>query len=480
MPTASFHSLGCRLNQTEAALWAGAFQKKGYSIVEWGEPSDLVVINTCSVTERGEASCRSAIRQSLRRRRDAFVVVTGCYAQVGLEALRAIEGIDMIVGTEYKDKFPDFIDSPRKLPDPVVLHSSLIDDSDFEIPSTGCYLTTRASLKVQDGCDFFCSFCIIPFTRGRERSRKLFDLLREARELTDRGYRELVLTGVNIGRYEYEGTTFDGMVEKLEEIPGLSRIRITSIEPTTIEKSLVSRMARSAKLCHYFHIPIQSGDTEVLEGMNRRYTAESYRDSVLGILDAVPDVGLGTDVIVGFPGETEESFERTYRLLESIPFAYFHVFSYSKRYGTKAARMNGHFPRRPSKKRSQRLRDLSAEKKLAFSRRVVGTEVEVLFEQQDEAGLWTGLTGKLPARGGRVLGAAQEPTPPRDGAGGGKRARSRRVSGARIAGRSPSPASASEARRRTEPLRPRWPRIRRRRPRVSIPPRHASGIRDTA
>jgi len=381
------------LNQTEAALWAGAFQKKGYSIVEWGEPSDLVVINTCSVTERGEASCRSAIRQALRRRADAFVVVTGCYAQVGLLALREIEGIDMIVGTEYKDRFPDLIEAPRKLPDPVVLHSNLIDDSDFEIPATGCYHTTRASLKVQDGCDFFCSFCIIPFTRGRERSRKLFDLLREARELAERGYQELVLTGVNIGRYEHEGTTFDGMVEKLEEIPGLRRIRITSIEPTTIEHALVSRMARSKKLCHYLHIPIQSGDSGVLEGMNRRYTAESYRAFVDAVLEEVPDVGLGTDVIVGFPGETEDSFERTYRLLESIPFAYFHVFSYSKRYGTRAARLPEHVPTDAIKERSQRLRDLSASKRRAFGERFVGSVVDVLFEQKDDNGLWTGLTG---------------------------------------------------------------------------------------
>ncbi len=393
MPTASFHSLGCRLNQTEAALWAGAFRKKGYSILEWGEPSDLVVINTCSVTERGEASCRNAIRQALRRRTDAFVVVTGCYAQVGLEALRAMEGVDMIVGTEYKDRFPEFIDMPRKLPEPVILHSNLIDDSDFEIPATGYHHTTRASLKVQDGCDFFCSFCIIPFTRGRERSRKLFDLLREARELAEQGYRELVLTGVNIGRYRHEGTTFDGMVEKLEAIPGLSRIRITSIEPTTIERALVSRMARSEKLCHYFHVPIQSGDTAVLEEMNRRYTADDYRAFAEGVLEAVPDVGLGTDVIVGFPGETEESFEGTYRLLESIPFAYFHVFSYSKRYGTKAARLSKHVPSEAIKSRSQRLRDLSAEKKRAFANRFLGSEVEVLFEQKDESGLWTGLTG---------------------------------------------------------------------------------------
>ncbi len=393
MPTASFHSLGCRLNQTEAGLWAGAFRQKGYSIVEWGEPSDLVIINTCSVTERGEASCRNAIRQALRRHPEAFVVVTGCYAQVGLEALRSIEGIDMIVGTEYKDKFPAFIDAPRKLGDPVVLHRNLIDDSDFEIPFTGFYHTTRASLKVQDGCDFFCSFCVIPFTRGRERSRKLLDLLREARELAAAGYQELVLTGVNIGRYEHEGTTFDGMVGRLEEVDGLRRIRITSIEPTTIERSLISRMARSETLCPYLHVPIQSGDSAVLHSMNRRYTAESFRAFTDSVLDEVPDVGLGTDVIVGFPGETDASFEETYRLLENIPFAYFHVFSYSKRYGTRAAKLPGQVPTETIKERSERLRELSSKKRRAFAERFVGREVEVLFEQKDERGLWTGFTG---------------------------------------------------------------------------------------
>jgi threonylcarbamoyladenosine tRNA methylthiotransferase MtaB len=297
------------------------------------------------------------------------------------------------VGTDYKDKFPAFIDAPRKLPDPVVLHRNLIDDSDFEIPFTGYYHTTRASWKVQDGCDFFCSFCIIPFTRGRERSRKLEDLLREARELAGRGYQELVLTGVNIGRYENGGTTFDGMVGKLEEIENLRRIRITSIEPTTIEASLVSRMARSEKLCHYLHVPIQSGDSAVLEEMNRRYTAYTYRAFLEGVLDEVPDVGLGTDVIVGFPGETDESFERTCRLLESIPFAYFHVFSYSKRYGTKASRLPAQVPTGTIKERSERLRDLSFRKRRAFAERFVGREVEVLFEQKDENGLWTGFTG---------------------------------------------------------------------------------------
>jgi threonylcarbamoyladenosine tRNA methylthiotransferase MtaB len=201
-----------------------------------------------------------------------------------------------------------------------------------------------------------------------------------------------VLTGVNIGRYQHEGTTFEGMVRRLEEIDALDRIRITSIEPTTIEDGLVERMADSEKLCRYFHIPIQSADPTVLEAMNRRYTPEDYGDFVLRVAETVPEVGLGTDVIVGFPGETDASFERTYRFLESLPFAYFHVFSYSKRYGTKAARLGEHVRPEIIKARSQALRALSGEKRRAFARRYLGREVRVLFEQQDENGLWTGLT----------------------------------------------------------------------------------------
>ena len=392
MYRASFHTLGCRLNQTETALWAGAFKKKGYSIVDWGEPADVVVVNTCSVTEHGEARCRNAIRQTLRRSPRAFVVVTGCYAQIGLEALRQIPGVDMIVGTEYKAKFPTFIDRPRKLPEPVVLHSRLIDDSDFEVEGTGDYRTTRANLKVQDGCDFFCSFCIIPFTRGRERSRRLQDVLREARELVARGHQEVVLTGVNIGRYRHQGRTFSDLVQELESVEGLGRIRITSIEPTTIEPALVDQMARSKKLCHYLHVPLQSGDDRVLRGMNRRYRAGQYRDFLEEVVAKVPDVGLGTDVIVGFPGETDQSFEVTYALLEELPLSYFHVFSYSKRYGTRASRMEGQVKPESIKERSQRLRLLSRRKRKGFASRYLGRVVEVLFEQQDESGLWTGLT----------------------------------------------------------------------------------------
>ena len=392
MPRASFTSLGCRLNHTESANWAGRFAGKGYTIVDWGQPADLVVINTCSVTHRAEAHCRNTVRRALRHSPQAFVVVAGCYAQSGLDALRAIPGVDMIVGTEFKDTFPDYLDRPRKLPEPVVLHSARISRHEFEVPSTGRYGATRANLKVQDGCDFFCSFCIIPYTRGRERSRRFGDLLREARELADAGHQELVLTGVNIGRYRSGGRTLADVADALGEIPGVRRVRITSIEPTTVEERLIEGMAEGGALCRHLHLPVQSGDDAVLERMGRRYTAREYREFVDRAVERAPGLGLGTDVIVGFPGETEDSFRRTCAFLEEMPFAYYHVFSYSARSGTRAAGLSEHLAPEVVSERSRTLRALSDRRRVEFARRHLGRRVEVLFEQRDRAGRWTGLT----------------------------------------------------------------------------------------
>lgn len=392
MPRASFTSLGCRLNHTEAAVWAGQFSAKGYTIARWGEPTDVAVINTCSVTHRAEASCRNMVRRTLRRSPEAFVVVAGCYAQSGLDAIREIPGVDMIVGTEFKDTFADYLLRPRKLPEPVVLHSARISRHEFEVPSTGRYDATRANLKVQDGCDFFCSFCIIPYTRGRERSRRFEDIHREADELAAGGYRELVLTGVNIGRYRSGGRTLADVADDLETIAGVERIRITSIEPTTVEDRLVEGMAAGRALCPYLHLPIQSGDDKVLERMGRRYTTKDYRDFVERAAAGIPGLGLGTDVIVGYPGETDEAFDRTCRFLDELPFAYYHVFSYSKRAGTRAVGLPGHLPPQVIAERSRELRARSDRRRREFARRHRGQTVDVLFEQQDATGRWTGLT----------------------------------------------------------------------------------------
>jgi threonylcarbamoyladenosine tRNA methylthiotransferase MtaB len=389
---ASFYTLGCRLNQAETAIISRTFQERGYALVEFGEETDLCVINTCSVTEHSEAKCRQLIRSVLRKSPQAFIAVTGCYAQIGTESLKKIEGIDLIAGTEYKMKVAQYVQEPRKLPTPVVIHSRKISRDNFTVESVGSYEVTRANLKIQDGCDFFCTFCIIPFSRGRERSRKLNDLLREAGELVRQGHKEIVLTGVNVGRYADEGRTFLDVIKALEDVDGIKRIRITSIEPTTIPEELVDYMASSRKLCPYFHIPLQSGDDTILRAMNRRYTVKDYVQFLEYVVLKVPDVGLGTDIIVGFPGEGNAEFENTCRLLEELPFSYAHVFSYSKRPGTKAAKMDETIHPDVIKERSKILRNLSFKKRQAFYNRYVGEIVRVLFETRNEEGIFTGLT----------------------------------------------------------------------------------------
>lgn len=389
---ASFYTLGCRLNQAETSLISNSFRERGYEIVDYGEPTDVCVINTCTVTQQADAKCRQLVRQVLRRSPDAFVAVIGCYAQIGTKALQDIEGIDLIVGTEEKMQVCDFIDVPQKLPEPVV-RKKKISSNAFTISSVGNYETaTRANLKIQDGCDFMCTFCVIPFARGRSRSRAFWDIQREAMQLVERGHKELVLSGVNIGTYAYEGKTFLDVVKMLETVDGLERIRISSIEPTTIPQALVYHMAESDKLCNHFHIPLQSGDDKVLKDMRRLYTLAEYEAFLKFVQKHVPEVCFGTDVMVGFPGESEERFENSLRLLSELPLAYFHVFPFSERDGTRALKMTEKVDARVKKSRSATLRRLSVQKRQDFYQHQVGKTVRVLMEERNEAGLFQGFT----------------------------------------------------------------------------------------
>lgn len=392
MPRASLHTIGCRLNQAETALLGDQLRSRGYDLVEFGGPADLVILNTCSVTDNAEADCRNLIRKIRRASPDAFVAVTGCYAQTGADALQQMEGIDLIVGTQYKMDLPRHLTSLERRPAPEVLHTRTVSRNDFTIEGVGEYEGTRANLKVQDGCDFMCSFCIIPFSRGHERSRRPDDLLREAAGLVARGHRELVVTGVNVGRYSCEGRSLDDVIGMLEDIPGLARIRISSIEPTTISDRLLERMAGPSKLCRYLHVPLQSGDDGILAAMNRRYQAKAYAAFIEKAVRMVPDLGLGTDLMVGFPGETDAAFANTRALAADLPFAYFHVFSYSPRRGTAALKLPGRVPTKTVKARSAELCALSRAKRMAFYHRHVGRTVSVLFETRNHSGLFTGLT----------------------------------------------------------------------------------------
>jgi threonylcarbamoyladenosine tRNA methylthiotransferase MtaB len=395
MKRASLHTLGCRLNQAETAVLAARLQRDGYRVVEFGEPTDLLVVNTCSVTEEAERTCRYVIRKTLRHSPNAFVAVTGCYAQTGVHELRTIPGIDLIVGNQFKWDLPSFLPAPqalKKQPDPEVLHTRTIDRDDFTLPEYGEPDSTRALVKIQDGCNVMCSFCLIPFARGHERSRLPDDVVRETEILVAGGYQEIVLTGVNVGQYRQGETDLVGLIAQLETIEGLDRIRISSIEPTTITTALLDRMASSSKLCPYLHIPLQSGDDAVLSAMNRPYGIEEFIRLIDRAGAAIPHLGLGTDLMVGFPGETEEAFERTLGIVQELPFSYFHVFTYSQRPGTAAAKLPDQVSHAIARQRAKIFAELSRLKRLAFAERYIGSTVSVLFESGETDGFRLGVT----------------------------------------------------------------------------------------
>lgn len=398
--TVSFHTLGCRLNQSESASLAAGFHSRGLQVVDEEAPAALCVINTCSVTEQAESKCRGLVRRILKKNPGAFIAVTGCYAQIGAAELQAIPGIDLIAGTEHKMALPALLlkalngRAPVKRAPPLIFHTDKISRDDFKLESYASFdHATRPNIKIQDGCDFFCSFCVIPYTRGRERSRLVDDVFLEASIWAARGHREIVLTGVNLGEYRSAGKDLSDLIDGLEQIEGLRRIRISSIEPTTVSKRLLQQMASSEKLCPYLHLPLQSGSDKVLQAMGRRYTRKEYMAFVEEAVKEIPGLGLGTDVMVGFPGEGEAEFQETLSLIESLPFSYLHVFPFSKRKGTRVTKMNLPSVRAGLiKERSRILCDLSKEKRAHFYRGGLGGTVEVLFETRNEEGLFCGLT----------------------------------------------------------------------------------------
>ncbi len=394
-PRASLHTLGCRLNQAETAVLGERLRQDGYRLVAFGEPTDLLVLNTCSVTEDAERTSRYLIRKTLKHSPKAFIAITGCYAQTGPEGLKKQAGIDLIVGNQYKLDLPNFLppsDRLQKHASPVVHRTKTIAPEDFELPEYGAPDSTRALLKIQDGCSTMCSFCLIPFARGRERSRLLDDLLREAELLADQGVREVVLTGVNIGQYNQAGADLCTVIARLEAIPGLERIRISSIEPTTVTDQLLELMASSSKLCPYLHIPLQSGDDRILAAMNRSYSAQNYVQLIQRALHKIPNLGLGTDIMVGFPGEDETAFGNTLKLATELPFAYFHVFPFSPRPGTAAVKLANPVNTTQMKKRTAILTSLSQAKRLASHDRHIGTTIPVLFEAGLHDGFAIGTT----------------------------------------------------------------------------------------
>ncbi len=399
MPRVAFHTLGCKLNMAETSSLQRAFEEHAFEVVPFGDSADVAVVNTCSVTAEADRKCRQVIRRALRANPSACVVVTGCYAQLQPEAVSSIEGVDVILGTHEKARLFEFIDTFEKR-ERTQVHVSCIDDRDAFAPAHLATDRTRAFLKVQDGCDYSCSFCTIPLARGKSRSGSPELLLSQARELAARGVREVVLTGVNLGLYGQDLESKSSLLDLLRAfscIDGIERWRISSIEPNLLTDALIDFVAESRAFVPHFHVPLQSGDDAVLGAMRRRYRRRRWADRARRIIEYMPDACIGADVIVGFPAETKEHFENTVAFLSDLPIAYLHVFTYSERPNTAAVnsphRMGGHpVPRAVRAFRNRRLRCLSDKKRQAFYERYLGQERPVLWERPKRQDALSGFT----------------------------------------------------------------------------------------
>ncbi len=392
MYTLAIETLGCRLNQAETAILRNRFVEKGYRLTDDPTEADLFVLHTCTLTSRATSKSRRRLRWVIRRNPDACVAAIGCYAQTDAAELARIRGVDYVVGTADKLRLAEIVGTPVKLPEAVVMNRAAAPGA-FTIEGAGHdAVHTRANLKVQEGCDFVCAFCIIPRSRGRARSREFGDILREARSLAATGHKEVVITGVNIGTYKDGAYTLTDVLEALTDVDGIERIRISSIEPTTIDEAVLDMMARGEKLCPYLHVPIQSGDSGVLARMRRRYDAADYERFMRGAVERVPGIGLGTDVMVGFPGEDEAAFERSCERVASLPFVNVHVFSFSARPRTSAFAMAGRVAPAEIRRRSERLHRLALKKKHEVYAAQAGRPLRVLIEERGADGTSTGFS----------------------------------------------------------------------------------------
>lgn len=394
MPRVSLHTLGCKLNYAETSTIGKQFLDRGFEIVPLGDGADVCVINTCTVTERADRECRQLIRRARRTSPQAFVVVTGCYAQLQPETVASIDGVDLVLGSREKFRLFDHVRDFAKRPTPSIAVSDVGVHDDFgPASSTEAGDRTRAFLKVQDGCDYTCSFCTIPLARGSSRSLGIEASVAQARDLVRQGYREIVLTGVNVGDYgRKSGTDLLALLRALVTIGGLDRLRISSIEPNLLTDDILAFAADSAVVCPHFHVPLQSGDDHILRLMRRRYTTRHYAAVLERIRLRLPDVGIGVDVIVGFPGETEEHFAVTHRFLTDLPCSYLHVFTYSERPNTPARAFEPRVDRRDRFARNDALRLLGERKKRAFALTQLGRVRPVLTEHAVEDGLRSGFT----------------------------------------------------------------------------------------
>jgi len=380
--TVAFYTLGCKLNAYDTEWLREQFETHGYRVVAFGEAADVTVVNTCTVTSQGDAQSRQALRRAQRISPDGVVVAAGCYAQTDADALMAMPEVDLVVGTAEKAQLLDLVDGDRPPGRRFVSRSRPAKFHDMDIRDFSG--RARAFVKIQEGCNAFCTFCIVPFARGRSRSRSLESTLGQVKRLADVGYQEVILTGIHVGDYgaDLSNVALLDVLEAVEKIEGLRRFRISSIEATEITDAMVDFFSTSRKFCRHLHIPLQSGDDGILKAMRRPYTRSDYVALVERLAERIPGIGLGADVMAGFPGETETAFRNTFELIAQSPVAYLHVFPYSPRRRTLAARMAGQIDPQVKKGRAAKLRALGTQKTEAFQRRFLGETLEVIFENR--------------------------------------------------------------------------------------------------
>lgn len=394
----AFYTLGCKLNFSETSTIARNFVKEGFERVDFDEEADIYVINTCSVTDNADKRFKSIVKNALKKNDAAFLIAVGCYAQLKPEELAAVEGVDLVLGATEKFNVTSYINDISKN-DVGEIHSCEISDADFYVGSYSIGGRTRAFLKVQDGCDYKCTYCTIPLARGISRSDALENVIENAEEIASKGIKEIVLTGVNIGDYgkgefgnkKHEHTFLD-LVKELDTIAGIHRLRISSIEPNLLKDETIDFVSKSNSFVPHFHIPLQSGSDILLKKMKRRYLRKTYTDRVVNIKKTMPNACIGVDVIVGFPGETDELFLETYNYLNEMDISYLHVFTYSERPNTAAVHLDGVVPKKVRTKRSKMLRGLSAKKRRSFYENQLGNHLTVLFENENKGGYINGFT----------------------------------------------------------------------------------------
>lgn len=394
----AFYTLGCKLNFSETSTIARSFQDEGFDRVDFEDIADIYIINTCSVTENADKQFKQVVKKALKNNDKAFVAAVGCYAQLKPEELAAVDGVDLVLGATEKFKITDYINDLSKN-EMGEVYSCEISEADFYVGSYSIGDRTRAFLKVQDGCDYKCTYCTIPLARGISRSDTLENVLKNAKEISEQNIKEIVLTGVNIGDYgkgefgnkKHEHTFYE-LVQELDKVPGIERLRISSIEPNLLRNETITFVSQSRTFVPHFHIPLQSGSNDILKLMRRRYLREVYTDRVSKIREVMPHACIGVDVIVGFPGETDELFLETYNYLNALDISYLHVFTYSERDNTPAAEMPGAVPMNVRSKRSKMLRGLSVKKRRAFYESQLGTIRTVLFEGENKEGYIHGFT----------------------------------------------------------------------------------------